>query len=119
MTLREKDVDKDGRINIKEYLGDIFEQPTSEYYITEQNRFNNDYDKNGDGFLTGTELRDWLVPDIRETALAEAKHLIEGSDSDADGKLSIDEIVNAYALFAGSDATNYGEHMLNLNHEEL
>jgi Ca2+-binding EF-hand superfamily protein len=119
MTLREKDVDKDRKISIKEYMGDVFDQPTSEYYVTEQNRFKHDYDKNGDGFLTGDELKDWLVPDIRETAEHEAQHLFEGSDTNADGKLSIEEIVNAYSLFVGSESTNYGEHLLNLKHEEL
>ena len=64
-------------------------------------------------------LQDWLVPDIRSTAEHEAEHLIQGADKDGDGKLSIDEVVDAYTLFVGSEATNYGEHMLNLKHQEL
>lgn len=36
-----------------------------------------------------------------------------------DGKLSIAEIVAEYNLFVGSEATNYGEHLQNLKHEEL
>lgn len=118
MTLRDKDDNNDGKIDIKEFLGDVFEHPTSEYYATERDRFNNDYDKNQDGYLEGDELKDWLVPDIRIDAAREAEHLIDGSDSNKDGKLSIDEVVEAYNLFVGSEATNYGEHMLNL-HEEL
>ncbi|KAE9548993.1 hypothetical protein FO519_007797 [Halicephalobus sp. NKZ332] len=118
MTLRDKDENHDGKIDIKEFLGDVFEQPNSEYYATERDRFNNDYDKDRDGFLEGKELKEWLVPDIRIDAAKEAEHLIEGSDSNRDGKLSVDEIVEAYNLFVGSEATNYGEHMLNL-HEEL
>lgn len=119
MTLSEKDVNHDGKIDIKEYMGDIFDQPTSEYYLVEQDRFNKDYDKNGDGYLEGDELKDWLVPNLRISAEMEAEHLMESSDSNKDGKLSLDEIVDAYNLFVGSEATNYGEHMLNLRHEEL
>ena len=40
---------------------------------------------------------------------AEAKHLINESDSDADGKLTKDEILDKYDLFVGSQATDFGE----------
>uniref|UniRef100_A0A7E5A1Q9 Reticulocalbin-3 n=1 Tax=Panagrellus redivivus TaxID=6233 RepID=A0A7E5A1Q9_PANRE len=119
MTLVEKDANHDGKIDIREFMGDVFDQPNSEFYITEQNRFKHDYDTNKDGFLSGDELRAWIVPDLRVTALQEAEHLFEGADSNKDGVLSIDEIVAAYALFVGSEATNYGEHILALPHEEL
>ena len=32
MTLWEKDENKDGAIDLKEYLGDMHEQPSSEWY---------------------------------------------------------------------------------------
>ena len=103
--------------------------------MTEKTRFNEEYDKNGDGFLEGEELRAWLIPDLTQTAKQEADHLIDNSDTDKanyfkinsnknlnnlkDGKLSIDEVVEAYKTFVGSEATNYGEHLLNIRHEEL
>lgn len=36
-----------------------------------------------------------------------------------DDKLSIDEIVEAHKIFVGSEATNYGEDLHKVNHEEL
>jgi hypothetical protein len=60
--LNEKDVDKDGKIDIKEFLGDVHDQPQSEFYLTEKSRFTDEYDKNKDGFLSGDELNSWLIP---------------------------------------------------------
>jgi hypothetical protein len=31
----------------------------------------------------------------------------------------MDEVVEAYKVFVGSEATNYGEHLLNIRHDEL
>lgn len=36
-----------------------------------------------------------------------------------DGALTIDEVVEAYKTFVGSEATNYGEHLLSIEHDEL
>uniref|UniRef100_A0A915EJ27 Reticulocalbin-3 n=1 Tax=Ditylenchus dipsaci TaxID=166011 RepID=A0A915EJ27_9BILA len=97
-TLLEKDANKDGVIDLKEYLGDTYEQPTSEWFITE---------------------KEWLVPDIRHTARQEAQHLIKTADDDRDGELSIQEIVDAHKTFVGSEATSYGEKLMDVVHEEL
>ncbi|KAF7627234.1 hypothetical protein Mgra_00009466 [Meloidogyne graminicola] len=119
-TLAEKDTNKDGKIDLSEFMGDLVnEHLKSEWYLSEQTRFQNEYDKNKDGILEGEELRAWLVPDLWQTAKHEANHLIESADSNKDGKLSIDEVVNAYKLFVGSEVTNYGEHLLSVSHEEL
>uniref|UniRef100_A0A914CKF2 Reticulocalbin-3 n=1 Tax=Acrobeloides nanus TaxID=290746 RepID=A0A914CKF2_9BILA len=118
-TLVEKDLNKDGKIDLREFLGDTYEQPQSEWYVTEKSRFEEEYDKNKDGFLEGEELRQWLIPDIQASAVSEAEHLLSMADADRDGKLSIDEIVNEHALFVGSEVTNYGEHLTNIEHSEL
>ncbi|KAI1724775.1 EF-hand domain pair domain-containing protein [Ditylenchus destructor] len=119
-TLKEKDIDKDGKIDLKEFLGDTFDQPSSEWYITEKTRFTEEYDKDQDGFLTGNEIKEWLVPDIHQTARQEARHLIKMSDTDKDGELSIQEIVEAHKTFVGSEATSYGEKLVDIQaHEEL
>uniref|UniRef100_A0A915D213 EF-hand domain-containing protein n=1 Tax=Ditylenchus dipsaci TaxID=166011 RepID=A0A915D213_9BILA len=81
-TLLEKDANKDGVIDLKEYLGDAYEQPTSEWFITEKVRFTEEYDKDKNGFLSGDELKEWLMPDIRHTARQEAQHLIKTADDD-------------------------------------
>ncbi|CAK5096042.1 unnamed protein product [Meloidogyne enterolobii] len=119
-TLNEKDANKNGKIDLAEFLGDLTnEQPKSEWFLSEQSRFQDEYDKNKDGVLDGEEMRAWLVPDLKQTAKQEADHLIESADENKDGKLSIDEVVNAYKIFVGSEVTNYGEHLLSVSHEEL
>lgn len=64
---------------MKEFLGDVYDQPQSEFYLTEKSRFADEYDKDKDGFLSGEELNSWLIPDIKQTAVDEADHLIESS----------------------------------------
>jgi hypothetical protein len=60
-------------------LGDVHDQPESEFFVTEKSRFVEEYDVNKDGFLEGDELKAWLVPDIKQTAVDEAEHLIKSS----------------------------------------
>lgn len=36
---------------------------------------------------------------------------MENSDTNKDGVLSIDEIVDHHEIFVGSEATDYGEHL--------
>lgn len=78
--------------------------------LLEEERFT-DFDKNRDGILDKKEIKDWVLPDNNEAAVEEAEHLIERSDADKDGKLSIDEIVSNHEDFVGSQATNYGEFL--------
>lgn len=76
----EKDKNKDGKIDLKEFLGEMFHQPTSEWYLTEKTHFHEyDFDKNE--VLEGEELKHWLIPDITKTADQEATHLFNSADS--------------------------------------
>jgi len=118
-TLMEKDTNGDGKIDLKEYMGETHEQPTSEWFITEKVRFETEYDKDKDGFLSGEEINAWLIPDLRKTAKQEAEHLIKVADQDRDKELSIDEIVDAHKAFVGSEATSYGEKLMDIPHDEL
>lgn len=93
------------------------DKPDSEWYQLEKDRFESEYDKNKDGQLNREEMRAWLIPDIQQTAKEEVDHLITEADHDKDEKLSIQEIVEEYQLFVGSEATNYGEHLENLKEE--
>lgn len=60
-----------------------------------------------------------LVPSLTERfpifdsdiADQEVEHLMENSDTNKDGVLSIDEIVDHHEIFVGSEATDYGEHL--------
>lgn len=78
----EKDANKDGKIDLKEYLGETYDQPNSEWFATEKVRFQEEYDKNNNGFLEGEELKVWLIPDLKETSKQEADHLLESADTD-------------------------------------
>uniref|UniRef100_A0A0N5A799 Reticulocalbin-3 n=1 Tax=Parastrongyloides trichosuri TaxID=131310 RepID=A0A0N5A799_PARTI len=118
-TLVEKDTNKDGRIDLKEYMQETHDNPNSEWYEVEKKRFEEEYDKNKDGFLDKDEIRKWLIPDIKDTARQEAQHLIENADKNKDMQLSYDEIVAAHKTFVGSEATNYGEILKEIHHEEL
>lgn len=61
-TLRDKDTDKDGVINFQEFLGDSARDHDKSWLIAEKERFDSEYDKNGDGLLSGNEILSWIVP---------------------------------------------------------
>ncbi|XGW22058.1 hypothetical protein V3C99_004765 [Haemonchus contortus] len=119
VTMKEKDANKDGAIDLKEFLGEMADNEHSDWHTVEKDRFLAEYDSDGDGVLRGDEVRRWLIPDVKAVAKQEATHLINGADKDKDGKLSIAEIVDAYELFVGSEATNYGEDLHKVPHTEL
>ncbi|CAJ0576848.1 unnamed protein product, partial [Mesorhabditis spiculigera] len=118
VTLMEKDENGDGAIDLNEFLGEMKDQPHSDWHQVEKTRFAQEYDLDKDGFLRGEEVRKWLIPDLYQVAVQESRHLIQTADKDQDGKLSIEEIVDEYRTFVGSEATNYGEHLKTV-HEEL
>uniref|UniRef100_A0A914W1Y2 Reticulocalbin-3 n=1 Tax=Plectus sambesii TaxID=2011161 RepID=A0A914W1Y2_9BILA len=111
VTLKEKDTNKNGQIEFKEFMGDVGDNRESEWYNVEKERFEKDYDKNKDGVLDRSEMRAWLIPDTMQTSVEEMEHLFNQADNDKDGRLSYDEITDEYRLFVGSEATNYGEHL--------
>ena len=80
--------------------------------------FAKQFDKDKDGKLNREEVRNWVLPEKSDT-LDEAKHLIDGSDENADGSLSLDEIILHYDLFVGSRATDHGQTLKKMNHDEF
>ncbi|GFS49632.1 reticulocalbin-2 [Nephila pilipes] len=112
--IRKRDKDKDGFLNFEEFVADHHGSPavpTTEHYALEKDRFIKDFDLDGDKMLNKEEVLLWLIPNNGETAENEAKHLIETSDTDKDGKLSFKEIVDHYDVFVGSEATDFGEQL--------
>lgn len=61
-TLRDKDTDNDGVINFKEFLGESARDHDKTWLLTEKERFDSEYDKDGDGLLNGNEILSWIVP---------------------------------------------------------
>lgn len=113
-TLEDIDKDHDGKLSVDEYIGDMFrpveegeEEP--EWVVNERETFGKFRDKDADGFLDKDEVRDWITPPDFDHAEAEAKHLIYEADSDADEKLTKEEILDKYDVFVGSQATDFGE----------
>ncbi|XP_064486753.1 reticulocalbin-2-like [Ornithodoros turicata] len=115
-TMKKKDLDNDGFLTLEEFMTDEPEKPLHpDQRIAEKERFELDYDKNGDKLLDKEETLAWLLPGNDEIADQEAEHLIGNSDTDKDGKLTIQEIVDHHDIFVGSEATDYGEHLQNTN----
>lgn len=109
------DKDKDGFLNLDEFLGD-YKDPENQdeeepdWVKEETERFNTELDKDHDGKLNKDELGAWINPDADGTIVEEeVQHLINESDDDKDGKLSIDEIIQHHDVFTGSEATDYGK----------
>jgi hypothetical protein len=69
--LRSADKNKDKKISFEEYMNDFREAPGpnlahygEEFAEQEEQRFQEDLDLNGDGFIAGDELKYWLGPGI-------------------------------------------------------
>ncbi|XP_059610497.1 calumenin [Phlebotomus argentipes] len=121
-TIEDIDKNADGKVSVDEYIGDMYrasedgeEEP--EWVKNERDTFAKYRDKDGDGFLNSEEVRDWIIPADFDHAEAEARHLIYEADTDADEKLTKDEILDKYDLFVGSQATDFGEALT--RHDEF
>ncbi|KAK9299190.1 hypothetical protein QLX08_007701 [Tetragonisca angustula] len=110
-----EDIDKDGdgKISLTEFIGDMYDgvegEEEPEWIKNEKEQFSMYRDKDGDGFLDFEEVRTWIVPVDFDHAEAESRHLIFEADTDADQKLTKDEILEKYDIFVGSQATDFGE----------
>jgi len=119
-TMKRRDGDIDGKLSIDEYLKEephTGKELSQEHLVTEKERFEYDLDRDKNGFLEGDELKHWIVPDNDDIANQEVEHLMDNSDDDKDGKLSLHEIVEHHDIFVGSEATDYGEHLHKLKDE--
>jgi len=117
-TLKDKDKDNDGSLSFQEYVGDRGQGHDKEWLTVEKERFDNEYDKNHDGKLTGNEILSWVVPSNDEIAEEETDHLFASSDDDHDDLLNFQEVTDHYDIFVGSEATDYGEHIHNIHQFE-
>ncbi|XP_058627297.1 reticulocalbin-3 isoform X1 [Onychostoma macrolepis] len=119
-----EDIDKngDGKIDLQEYIGDMFTSENGEdepdWVTTEKKHFSEFRDMNKDGFLDASEVSHWILPGEVDHADNEARHLIHETDQDNDDKITKKEILANWNMFVGSQATNYGED-LTKRHDEL
>jgi len=121
-TMEDIDKDGDGRINLGEYIGDMYSPEEGEnepdWVQTERKHFSEIRDENKDGYLDAAEVSQWILPGEIDHADNEAKHLILETDTNKDDKISKKEILANWSMFVGSQATNYGED-LTRKHDEL
>jgi len=113
--LKARDTNGDGSINFQEFLGSRGEGKDKEWLLTEKDRFDSELDKNGDNLLSKEEILAWIIPSNEDIADEEVNHLFAGADKDNDGNLSFEEILDNHDLFVGSEATDYGDHLHNLD----
>lgn len=101
-TMKQKDLDKDGRLSPKEFWeADDFGGDDLDLSEEEKADFEK-LDQNGDGSLSVEELRAWESGRFHtEEAM---KSLFEIADKDSDMHLTADEIAEARELVAASDA---------------
>lgn len=110
-SLQDKDIDNDKFISFQEYLGDRAKDQDKEWLLAEKDKFDNDLDKNNDGKLESSEILSWLVPSNDDLATDEVDHLFAASDDDHDNRLSFDEVLDHHDVFVGSEATDYGDYL--------
>jgi len=119
-TLADLDKDGDGKLNLKEYVINVFgDDLKAEDWEQGGIQFRQFRDKNKDGVLDKKELQEWLLPSDYDQNQAEAEHLIYESDRDGDKLLSRQEALDRYSMFVASQATNFGEDLHIRHHDEL
>lgn len=108
-TLNDIDRNGDSRVTFDEYMGES--NPDKEQLIVDKENFKV-YDKNNDESLDHDELKSWILPDRRTTADEEADHLMYETDvNEADGRLTMQEILDRHDIWVGSAATDYGNSL--------
>ncbi|XP_012250565.1 calumenin [Athalia rosae] len=120
-TMEDIDKDGDGKISVAEYIGDMYrggaDEEEPEWVKNEREQFSTYRDKDGDGSMDAEEVKNWIIPADFDHAEAESRHLIYEADSDADQKLTKEEILEKYDIFVGSQATDFGEALA--RHDEF
>ncbi|XP_043955021.1 reticulocalbin-3 isoform X1 [Gambusia affinis] len=119
-----EDIDKngDGKINLHEYIGDMYTPEDGEsepdWVQTERKHFGEFRDVNKDGYLDANEVAQWVLPGEVDHADNEAKHLIHETDTNKDGRLSLSEVLDRTDYFRMSTITDYGGMRVE-EHDEL
>ncbi|XP_039116503.1 LOW QUALITY PROTEIN: calumenin-like [Dioscorea cayenensis subsp. rotundata] len=111
--IRERDKDKDGKLNFQEYFHGLFDSirnyeeayNQSDSMEAPANKLFKELDKDNDGFLSVDELIPVisnLHPSERYYAKQQAEYVITQADADKDGQLSLKEMVEHPYVFYSS-----------------
>lgn len=121
--IRERDKDKDGKLSFQEYFHGLFDSIRN--YDDDHNQSDSDapakklfaqLDLNNDGFLTVDEIQPVignLHPSERFYAKQQAEYVLQQADSDNDGRLSLQEMIEHPYVFYNSifdDSEDEGYH---------
>ena len=141
-TLEEMDTDKDGLINEKEWIHEIYEKDEvakerkknslkenansnskdgnaePEWLLQEIDHFYTVRDSDGDGKMDVEDVERWLNPEGYDPIKQDVEHLFWEIDEDKDRLLSYEEILKKYEVFTVSKSTMYGNE-LHTRHDEL
>lgn len=119
-TMAEMDKDGDMKIDLAEYVKNIYGDTlqTSDWDSAGM-QFRAWRDTNSDGFIDKQELEAWIMPGNYDLQQAEAEHLIHESDTNQDRVLSKEEILTNHHHFVESQATNFGDDLHDIVHDEL
>lgn len=114
--IADMDTDNDGEIGMDEYINHMWPvahrvngQKEPDWLQTERDGFTDFHDKNKDGKLDWSEVKEWILP--HDYVTSEADHLLKESDSDSDGRISKEEMLENHKLFVGSQViTDFNPH---------
>lgn len=122
--LRSADKNKDKKISFEEYMNDFREAPGpnlahygEEFAEQEEQRFQEDLDLDGDGFIAGDELKYWLGPDNIAIAIEESDHIFESVDGDENNLINMHEMLEGFQTFIDSDVTEFGGQLRHIRDE--
>ncbi|KAJ0094739.1 hypothetical protein Patl1_16431 [Pistacia atlantica] len=129
--VRERDSDKDGKVNFKEFFHGLFDlvrnyddevhnssDPSDDSMDAPARQLFSQLDKDGDGYLSDVELLPIigkLHPSERYYAKQQADYIISQADTDKDGRLTLIEMIeNPYvfysAIFSDEEEDDFDYH---------
>ncbi|KAL1806850.1 hypothetical protein ACET3Z_029918 [Daucus carota] len=129
--VRERDTDKDGKLNFKEFFHGLFdlvrnyedESHNSSHELDDSmdapaKKVFAELDKDNDGYLSGTELLpiiEKLHPTEHYYAKQQADYVIQQADADKDGRLTLSEMIESpyvfySAIFNEDEEDEYEDH---------